>query len=51
MFGVTFIDAHYEEIAAVDDDNPTAEQTKQTIKEIVTRDEKLMLQNNNSSIK
>lgn len=45
------IDAHYEEIAAVDDDNPTAELTKQVVKEIVKRDETLMLHNNTSSIK
>lgn len=45
------IDAHYEEIAAVDDEEPTAELTKQVVKEIVKRDETLMLHNNTSSIK
>lgn len=45
------IDAHYEDIAAVDDEEPTAELTKQVVKEIVKRDEALMLHNNISSIK
>ena len=45
------IDAHYEDIAAVDDEEPTAELTKQVVKEIVKRDETLMLHNNISSIK
>ncbi|MBO5632518.1 MAG: hypothetical protein J5965_25970 [Aeriscardovia sp.] len=45
------IDAHYEDIAAVDDEEPTAELTKQVVKEIVKRDETLMLHNIISSIK
>lgn len=39
------IDAHYEEIAAVDDEEPTAELTKQTVKEILSREDKQLSNN------